>query len=471
MELLSQNRPIRSTYSGDLGRPLQDYADAFTQWLKRSSVHKDWDIVPVSDLAHGSLRNGKYLSVSARFLIKALDLTDPTKAVSLAHPDPLVSAHPWHDRELFIFIERSFDEHVRPDVGIFASFRLAVHEYELDPETRLFNGCEDFSCTFTRADSVHVVKGQLSRWTQDLWGLVDLEAMTAHILIQIKTSETTVTSKQSSYRVLKNDDIRLHVYSFSDAMSITAMDAALAPPQTYYDSDSVNVLLRRVFSSFGKYFSDPCAFADCLHQSGALVGGSTVLCILNSESWEPGDFDVIVSRVFCPILDTYLCNEGYKLDAIAPLPSGYMPDPFDYKRYKKGELQIDVSIPLRCSPAQFIASDYHHSFVMNFISSEGMYCLFPETFSRRGWVNGTPWRAVHLIREKYTTRGYEILHGSIQDQTGDNGPVDVLRLRGIWSVKLPLTSAKNGSYLRARARYREGIRRLKHEDNFTTCVS
>ncbi|KAF8335384.1 uncharacterized protein EI90DRAFT_3048130 [Cantharellus anzutake] len=434
MELLSQNHSIRSIYASDLSRPLQDYADAFNQWFNRSSVRKDWDTVPASDLVSGGApsMSQHYLD---RFYLRIGSWQHEkwkiSLAVSLAHPDPLVSVRPWHDRELFIFIERSFDERVRPDVGISASFRLALDEHEMNPETRIFKGCiEDFSCTFTRANSVHVVKGQLLRWTHNLWGLVDSGASTARILIQIETSEMTVTSKRSSSRFLKNDDIRLHVCSFLDAVSIAAMDAALAPPKTRadYDSDSVNVLLRRVFSSFGKYFSDPCAFADCLHQSGALVGGSTVLCILNSESWEPGDLDVIVSRYMPAPIDT-----------------------FDYERYKKGELQIDVSISLWCSPAQFIVSDYHHSFVMNFISSEGIYCLFPETFSRRGWVNGPLRRRVHLVRAKYIARGYEILPGSIQDQTG---PVDILRLRGIWSVKLPLTSAKNE---RTAARYQPPV--------------
>jgi hypothetical protein len=110
-----------------------------------------------------------------------------------------------------------------------------------------------------------------------------------------------------------------------------------------------------------------------------------------------------------------LKQQGYRLELdISRQRSEYVDNDkeerqyrFEYYCFTKGDLKIDIS-QCFCTQddvitlANFVLT-YHMSFVMNFISGEGVYSFFPdETFSGRGYRNSfTVTKKLDRVLTKY----------------------------------------------------------------------
>ncbi|KAF8321381.1 uncharacterized protein EI90DRAFT_2506259 [Cantharellus anzutake] len=245
-----------------------------------------------------------------------------------------------------------------------------------------------------------------------------------------------------------------------DARSLASLNEALQPtPSKWISSyDGFRITLQRVIRVLTRFFPDPHAFADCMCETGAIIGGSTALCIFNGEPWLPGDLDVVVSPTFAPRLMEFVGSNGYvqedkKVDPYDPPNGVFTSRPFSWFCYRKGDRKIDISTTRKGTPADFIGT-YHHSYVMNFICHDGLYSFFPEdTSARRGRVNS--YEKEHkaaAAREKYRERGYEVIDDlPIQTFTGDYGHILIHEIKNFWLQKLPLTTSDYRKFCQERS--------------------
>jgi len=272
------------------------------------------------------------------------------------------------------------------------------------------------------------------------------DAQRVALTLDIEQTMDFVPTKRMSHRILKEGDILNIVMEYLDAQSLASLHEVLQPnpPKWISRYDSFQLTLQRVIQAILPFFPDPHAFADCMCKTGAIIGGSTALAVFNGEKWSPGDLDIVVSTTFAPLLIEFIMKHGYNLENEAEnFYEGHDDvQAFSWSCYRKGGVKIDISTTRKYTPAQFIGT-YHHSFVMNFISHDGLYSFFPhDTSARRGRVNGfeKPHKAA-AARAKYLERGYIVIDDHpIQDITGDPGHVKIQSLKDLWFQKLPLTT-------------------------------
>jgi hypothetical protein len=182
------------------------------------------------------------------------------------------------------------------------------------------------------------------------------------------------------------------------------------------------------------------AFADCLDQTGAIVGGSTALHVLCPDPgvWVPSDLDIVCSHQYCAQLVDFIVSQGYTIDTDRDratreeLNSDYdeggmggrnIGGKFQWRQFHRGPQTIDVSICFpevkQMTPANFILT-YHSSVVMQFITPRGIFCYFPSlTFNRYFLRNSrrTSPGAMSAV-EKYCRRGYTEMVQTESPSTG-----------------------------------------------------
>ena len=266
------------------------------------------------------------------------------------------------------------------------------------------------------------------------------------LALDIEQTMDFVPIKHMSHRILKEGDILNVIMENLDARTLSSLHQVLQPipPKWITNYDGFKLTLQRAIQAIIPFFPDPHAFADCMCQTGAIIGGSTALAVFNGEKWSPGDLDIVVSAFFAPRLIGFITKYGYELDNAAEDFYGGEGGIqfFSWSCYRKGDLKIDISVTRKHTPAEFIGT-YHHSFVMNFISHDGLYSFFPqETSVRRGRVNEAEKpHKVAAARAKYLERGYVVIDDQpIQGITGDSGHVQIRNVKSLWSQKLPLTT-------------------------------
>jgi hypothetical protein len=291
------------------------------------------------------------------------------------------------------------------------------------------------------------------------------------IVFDITASERTRDVDRVNLSVLQtNNDIRHIIMGNLDLRSIQNLETGLHKRPRPPGRQTEAIAMYRFRVSLICYFPDPSEFARIMLQTGTIIGGSTALSIIAGGSWTPGDLDLVVTRRYLPRLVDYLVQQGYRFnqDISRERKGEYVLDDedeplyrFEYYCFTKGDLKIDIS---QCfctrreamTPANFILT-YHMSFVMNFVSGEGVYSFVPdETFSGRGYRNRyTVAKQLDRILLKYKARGYE---GVIDEEDGDpvylqdrfpkqheSGRFKVQSFKNIWSMKLPLLSKRNHS--------------------------
>lgn len=153
-----------------------------------------------------------------------------------------------------------------------------------------------------------------------------------------------------------------------------------------------------------------------LHATGSVISGSAALLALLPWTFEPADLDIYVPRsqtnfVIKVIRDMH----GFELYRSAT-PSRYRGNPAvgGIFWFRKNHITLNVIASTSDNALEPIFH-FHSTVVMNFISSLGVFCAYPNmTLNRRGLVNadvhlrGQSEETISRCFDKYRSRGFTI---------------------------------------------------------------
>lgn len=89
----------------------------------------------------------------------------------------------------------------------------------------------------------------------------------------------------------------------------------LAQAVPEFRSDLAEIPSIRVRAALLSYFPDVPNFVKALNQCGGIVGGFTVLSVLQPGAWKARDLDIIAPSVAFPLLDQFLLAEGRTIES------------------------------------------------------------------------------------------------------------------------------------------------------------
>ncbi|KIJ50244.1 hypothetical protein M422DRAFT_131814, partial [Sphaerobolus stellatus SS14] len=118
-----------------------------------------------------------------------------------------------------------------------------------------------------------------------------------------------------------------------------------------------------------------------LRQSGAVISGSTALnLIMGVGSWSSKDMDVYIRKSEARAVVAFLAREGYT----CVWPRYHNPDShihcimkFEKINWDGTTLTVDV-IESNSSSAIAPITEFHCTALMNYISGDGILCLYPR---------------------------------------------------------------------------------------------
>ncbi|RAL60990.1 hypothetical protein DID88_010086 [Monilinia fructigena] len=216
-----------------------------------------------------------------------------------------------------------------------------------------------------------------------------------------------------------------------------------------------------------RFVNDPVNFRSKLAKHDALISGSFALQFFERRFWHDSDLDIYVDgsnelRSPDPIGEYLVEREGYKLrstkteedsDSIVHGYANRIEHISQIKTYhrrcsgKKMPNQIQIIYTMN-TPLQAIVAGFHHTLVMNFISWDFAYSLFPDlNFIKKTAyeINGDNINAEsgddHDPQTKYTRRGWNFEKAAVR---GDTKNLHSLQLGGrrrigdsyTWSIAL-----------------------------------
>ena len=150
--------------------------------------------------------------------------------------------------------------------------------------------------------------------------------------------------------------------------------------------------------------------------TGAVISGSTALAVLLGGEFVPQDLDIYVDAKGFNAMLVFLMNHRYQV--VVPQPhyahKKKYPDSkivLTLKRDGEGE-KIDLIGTTEVHVLTTI-TQFHSTAVMNYITSYGIVCLYPEwTMRRNGLV--TRRNVPNEILDKYRGRGFKIAYTSAE---------------------------------------------------------
>ncbi|KAG6849243.1 hypothetical protein H0H93_010125 [Arthromyces matolae] len=157
-------------------------------------------------------------------------------------------------------------------------------------------------------------------------------------------------------------------------------------------------------------------FLDVLHETGAVISGSSALSVINPSTFQPGDLDLYVSWEYTQVLLDRLTNT-YQM-TIIPRPSvpkyEEHPGPISaVYTLQHGVHKVDI-IESR-NYAMMPIFSFHSTAVMNCITSTSLFCAYPHLTST--YRNLASWAFEPMVDEfiarrqakldKYAAYGYE----------------------------------------------------------------
>ncbi|KAH8092522.1 hypothetical protein BXZ70DRAFT_898119 [Cristinia sonorae] len=193
--------------------------------------------------------------------------------------------------------------------------------------------------------------------------------------------------------------------------------------------------INRILSRF---FDDPVAFRSLQARTGTLISGSVALQFLDRTFYPESDLDIYIPPQFDREVLLWLTKNGYQFVPTKDQPatldeaiklgrdlgfvSGMVDDPEGYSlrpiqavyTFRKFSLSADGSkTRVQCivavsAPLEVVS--FHSTCVMNVISYEKAYCIYPratlhEHCSLNNELYSSPTRPEAL--QKYTTRGFK----------------------------------------------------------------
>ncbi|TFK42069.1 hypothetical protein BDQ12DRAFT_598841 [Crucibulum laeve] len=248
--------------------------------------------------------------------------------------------------------------------------------------------------------------------------------------------------------ILQSPQIKHITAAFSSSPVYTAVFSYLSSPDLIRSGRTCRTLYRassdfcsrayNIYRHLSWFFTDPLAFRSLQAQTGTLISGSNALQFLDRTFYSESDLDLFTFHDATPEVANYLQREGYHFVKEGDQPSTFKaafdlivpPDnadirgirPFDKYRFsgvsgvfnflkdngQKVQVVSTTTSPLHCILC------FHSTCVMNFITFEGAYSLYPKaTFDARigitqGWITERETTAIG----KYALRGWRILIGT-----------------------------------------------------------
>ncbi|KAI0076966.1 hypothetical protein K474DRAFT_1754359 [Panus rudis PR-1116 ss-1] len=189
----------------------------------------------------------------------------------------------------------------------------------------------------------------------------------------------------------------------------------------------------RIDRLLGRFFDDPLGFRNMQARTATLISGSIALQFFNKKYYEDSDMDLYVPMRYREEVGDYLTSVGYCYTprwnqqkhstfhdavwdrSVVNATGNYImrgvAGVFDF--IKKGadgkELKVQLIVAAHC-PLEIVLY-FHSTCVMNVISHEAAYCLYPEATLEYRWsllcaTNGP--RQDHAL-DKYELRGWFIV--------------------------------------------------------------
>ncbi|EPE34585.1 hypothetical protein GLAREA_10279 [Glarea lozoyensis ATCC 20868] len=186
---------------------------------------------------------------------------------------------------------------------------------------------------------------------------------------------------------------------------------------------NINRLLKR-------FVKTPVALRSELAKHNAVISGSTALQLFERVTWRKSDLDIYVERddgTAVSALGTYLTTVESYVAVAAPFPNAN--DDYglinlsikridNFQKVDGNGVKLKVQImSTRTLALEAIVANYYTTAVVNFITWNAAYCLFPDlTFIKRTTysLKNTEERYNHQIA-KYRDRGWETL-GVVEDE-------------------------------------------------------
>ncbi|KAJ7187140.1 hypothetical protein C8R46DRAFT_1058996 [Mycena filopes] len=169
-------------------------------------------------------------------------------------------------------------------------------------------------------------------------------------------------------------------------------------------------------------------------QSGTLVSGSVALRFFNRLKWPGSDLDLYTHRPTAQLVVRFLLSNGYTYtprvsespagilkfqhqDVLTQLAASVAERPPSYQGrgiadvqdFQKGDMKIQIIIATS-TPMEVIIN-FHSTCVMNIISHEKAYALYPwSTFiAHQALIIETPGAGQEAARQKYANRGWSMI--------------------------------------------------------------
>lgn len=159
---------------------------------------------------------------------------------------------------------------------------------------------------------------------------------------------------------------------------------------------------------------EPSEMLRLLHATSGVLSGSAVILALMPWTFEPGDLDMYVPKsqadyALSVVKDMFDFRQSKAIGPYLQIPSV---DRIIW--LEKGHIKLNLIVSSSESAIEPIFH-FHSTLVMNFISSLGIFCAYPDlTFKRRGLINvGKPGHrgadsATKICIQKYRQRDFHL---------------------------------------------------------------
>ncbi|KAK7680745.1 hypothetical protein QCA50_016053 [Cerrena zonata] len=268
------------------------------------------------------------------------------------------------------------------------------------------------------------------------------------------------------FRVISDPSIYDSLFATCSAMTLVLLLRTCSRM-----NQSVKDYISRAFNInhlLSQYFSDPMAFRYVQACTATIIAGSSALQFFDRSFYRESDLDLYVPMPQRVQLGRYLLREGYKFvptswqhptfevavleERVARASTNYgqlkgIAGVFTFKKPASCGQELKIQIMVACRSTMDVVLRYHSTCVMNIITFNRAYCLYPRTTleDRISLIcTDRDDAVIQHVYERYRRRGWTLVTfaDDIPLLAHDSFQVDTRRWIGgghVWSIHLPCT--------------------------------